>query len=64
MLSIKNYSDMSNDGLISVIASLETKSEHPIADAITSFARENGIALRDMIEFESIKGKGLKGTID
>lgn len=31
MLNVKNYSDMSNETLISIIASLESKSEHPIA---------------------------------
>lgn len=64
MLNVKNYSDMSNEALISIIASLESKSEHPIAHAITSFAEEYGIAQQNLSEFESIKGKGLKGTID
>lgn len=64
MLNVKNYSDISNESLISIIASLETKSEHPIAHAITSFAKEHGIALQDVSVFESVKGKGLKGTIN
>lgn len=64
MLSVKNYSDTSNEVLISIIASLEAKSEHPIAHAVTSFAQEYGISLKDLSDFESIKGKGLRGTID
>ena len=64
MLDIKNYSDMSDEVLISIIASLESRSEHPIAHAISSFAREHGIGERALSEFESIQGKGVKGTID
>jgi len=45
-------------------ASLEFASEHPLADAIVSKAKENNISLKDVKEFNSITGKGVEGKID
>lgn len=64
LVDIQNNSTMSNDTLVSILASLEKKSEHPIAHAIVTYAQEKNIALADVTDFESIQGKGLKGTID
>jgi len=52
------------DKLISILASLEQKSEHPIAHAISNYAREKGIEFLPLSNFESIKGKGIKGIVD
>jgi len=59
---------------ISILASLEKKSEHPIAHAVVNYAEEKlarrslgkggNIVLKDVSNFESIQGKGLKGFID
>jgi Cu2+-exporting ATPase/Cu+-exporting ATPase len=49
---------------ISILASLEKKSEHPIAHAITSYAIEKNIKLTDVSNFEGIQGKGVKGIIN
>ncbi|MFA6274205.1 MAG: heavy metal translocating P-type ATPase, partial [Candidatus Paceibacterota bacterium] len=50
--------------LISILASLENKSEHPIASAILNYAKEKQIKLKEVLNFESIKGRGVKGIID
>ena len=50
--------------LISILASLESKSEHPIAEAIVAYAKEKKINLLSTSDFEVIKGKGLRGKID
>lgn len=63
LISILNYSDKTDDQITAVLASLENKSEHPIARAVTIYAKEHGLAMEDIKGFESIKGKGLKGTI-
>ena len=47
-----------------VLASLEDKSEHPIAHAVLQYAKSHGIELTPVSNFESIKGKGVKGMID
>lgn len=49
--------------IISILATLESKSEHPIAHAIASYAKEKNIDLKNISNFEIIKGKGLRGTI-
>ena len=50
--------------IISILATLESKSEHPIAHAIVNYAKEKNIEIKSVNNFEIIKGKGLKGTID
>lgn len=55
---------MTEDKYLNVLSSLENKSEHPIAHAILGYAKEKNIRLSEVSGFESIKGKGLKGTID
>lgn len=56
-------SQKSEKEIISILASLENKSEHPIAHAVTEYAKQNNIELAPVSGFEIIKGQGLKGTI-
>lgn len=63
LVNIENLSDLNENELVSVIASLEKKSEHPIAHAIVSYAQEKNISLSDISGFEGIQGKGLKGLV-
>lgn len=56
--------NMNEREAVSILAALESKSEHPIAHAIVSYAKESNIENRNLNNFESIKGKGLKGVID
>jgi len=55
---------ISDSELISILATLENKSEHPIAHAITTYAKQKSINLLSVKNFESIKGKGVQGTIE
>ncbi len=55
---------VSDENIIPILASLESKSEHPIANAILEYAKSKNISLLLVASFESIKGKGLRGTID
>ncbi len=63
LVDIENQSSLKNEEFISIIASLEKKSEHPIANAIVNYAKEKNIEIRDVSNFESIQGKGLKGSV-
>jgi len=63
-LSLKNYSSKTDLEMISILASLEKKSEHPIAQAIIDHAIKENIAVLVADRFEIIKGRGLKGVID
>jgi len=64
LVSIRNFSNQNDDELVAVLASLENKSEHPIAHAILSYATLNKIVLRPVDAFEAIKGQGLKGSLN
>ncbi len=64
LVGVQTFSDLSQKEVISILASLESKSEHPIAHAITEHAKKKNIDLAPVKNFESIKGKGLKGLIN
>ena len=52
--------------ILSIIAALEYRSQHPLASAIMSKANAEHISYSDIIveDFSSITGKGIKGSID
>jgi Cu+-exporting ATPase len=50
--------------ILRLVASLESVSEHPLAEAIVRHARERGIAIARPAEFESITGRGTIGVVD
>ncbi len=64
VVSIKNFSEKSDSDIISILASLESKSEHPIAHSILTYANKINLAVKPPSEFEAIKGKGVKGEVD
>lgn len=53
--------DNTNDELISIAASLEQFSEHPLAAAVMNKAKEQGITPLPINDFSIIPGKGVKG---
>jgi Cu+-exporting ATPase len=50
--------------LLRLAASLESVSEHPLAEAIVSGARERQMSLPPVQEFASVTGKGVSGRVD
>lgn len=61
---IKPLNSSSEDEILQVAASLEARSRHPIAEPILKKAEDKNIKLREVSEFKSIAGKGLKGVIN
>jgi Cu+-exporting ATPase len=55
--------DFDEDTILSLSASLEQASEHPLAAAIVTAAIERGVKIDAVSEFRSITGKGITGTI-
>ncbi|WP_135365597.1 heavy metal translocating P-type ATPase [Halosimplex halophilum] len=43
---------------------IERRSEHPIGDAIVAHADERGVADREVTDFESITGRGVRADLD
>ena len=62
-LSVKNIfvNEISEEEFLSTLSSLERKSEHPIAKAISEFTKEKNINPILVTEFENKPGKGIKG---
>jgi Cu+-exporting ATPase len=50
-------------GLLQLVASLERSSEHPLAAAIVKGAEAKKLFLADVVGFNSVTGKGVKGTV-
>ncbi|MCA1011542.1 heavy metal translocating P-type ATPase [Halobacillus halophilus] len=52
------------DELIRIAHTIEAHSTHPIAKAITDYAREREIGVRDGLNYQAIAGKGAQATVD
>lgn len=50
--------------ILHLVASLESQSEHPIADAIVAAAKREGLSLADVSEFKAEPGFGVSGQIN
>ncbi len=53
-----------NSSTLIEVASLEKLSEHPIASAVVKKAQETGLTLVEPQGFESLAGRGVKGTVN
>ena len=56
--------DFEHDEVLALIAAVEAKSEHPIAEAIVAAAEKQGLALGAVTEFEAIAGNGVRARVD
>lgn len=61
---IYNYSELSDDELLSICASVEKKSEHPIARAIIEEVEYRKIKLQEISDFKAISGQGVSAKVD
>ena len=60
--SFKN--DLSNDTILSLFASLESQSNHPLAISIVDFAKSKNVLFTNPQDVNNIPGVGLEGLID
>ncbi|MGW9985442.1 heavy metal translocating P-type ATPase [Staphylococcus cohnii] len=61
----ESYTDQSdNEAILSLFASLESNSNHPLALGIVTFAESKGIKIKNPQEVTTIPGVGLEGIID
>ena len=56
--------NVSREELLTVAATLEENSKHPIADAIKELALQEGIEIKETSDFQSQTGKGIEATIE
>jgi len=64
--SVENVFALEGDSkdLLHQIASLNQYSEHPLAQAIVNYAKENKAKLSKVDDFEAVAGMGVVGTVD
>ena len=63
LITVETNSDMSKEELLTLAASLERGSEHPLAQAIVTGAKERGLELKEVSNFQSITGQGVVGDV-
>lgn len=63
LAAVKTVGSFSENDVLSIAASLERSSEHPLAEAIVEGAKERGLQLFEVADFDSITGRGLKGKV-
>jgi Cu+-exporting ATPase len=56
--------DLRDDELLRFAASLERRSEHPLASAIVAAAQERNLILKEPQDFQSETGKGVQGMVE
>jgi Cu+-exporting ATPase len=54
---------MTPDELLALAASIETLSEHPLAQSVVGAARDKTLPLAQVRDFENLAGKGVRGKI-
>ncbi|MDF0676119.1 MAG: heavy metal translocating P-type ATPase [Nitrospira sp.] len=64
LITVAPVPDFSEAELLRLTAGLEQNSEHPLASAIVSGARDKGILLSKVEDFRSVTGKGITGMIE
>jgi Cu+-exporting ATPase len=50
-------------GLLTLAASVERQSEHPLAEAVVKKAREDGLALDEALAFNAVEGQGVEAEV-
>ena len=53
-----------DDTLLRLVAAAEVDSEHPLAAAIVTGAKDKGLDLPSVTTFDSVTGKGVRATVD
>lgn len=64
LVTIKTLDNLSQNDFLSLVASLENASEHPLASAIIIGAKERNISLKNVENFSALVGKGIRGVVD
>ena len=63
LTDLKNFSGLSDDELLALIAGAESSSEHPLAEAIVQAAAEKGLPPAEPLSFTAIPGRGIAAVV-
>lgn len=64
VIEIEPYCDQAQNALLQLAASLEHRSEHPLAQAFLDAAKQQELETLSVDGFEAIAGHGIKGRVD
>lgn len=64
VVDMKTVAGWDEEEALALAASAEQDSEHSIARGIRQTAEERGLALRSLSDFEALKGRGVRATVD
>jgi len=57
-------SDAADEDVLALAAAVETRSEHPIGEALVRAARERGLTLAEPSGFEAVPGRGVEAQVE
>ncbi|MGW6396416.1 heavy metal translocating P-type ATPase, partial [Streptomyces sp. NPDC055103] len=64
LTDVRPLDGFAENDLLALVAAAEADSEHPLAQAIVSGARDRGLPPLAVTGFESVTGKGVRATVD
>jgi len=64
VINMWSTSGHTTDEVLTLAASLDALSEHPIARAVVTEAKKKGLSLRETKKFEALKGKGVRAMVE
>ena len=59
-----SLSELDEDDVLAISASLEKSSEHPLAEAIYEYSKEENIPIKEITNFSAVPGKGVTADIN
>jgi len=64
LTAIHTFGQMDENGMLRLVAALESRSEHPLAKAIVKAAHSRNLSLPPSTEFRAIPGQGVEGRVE
>ena len=64
VVDVATTDDWDEDDMLALMAAAEGDSEHMIAAAIRDAARDRGLSVPDVREFEALEGRGVRATVE
>ncbi|BAY86082.1 cation-transporting ATPase [Calothrix parasitica NIES-267] len=62
-VTVRGTANQNELKLIKLAAALERNSEHPLAEAVVKYAQNQGVELKDALDFEAVAGSGVQGYV-